>query len=549
MVVLLIGIMSVVRIFPWGFLSVRNAENMTFAGRLAQFEIERWKNNAQNLPDGVLPIDNTPDANILWDQYPGPLIKQEPGNDNATTFRRIIGETTRIPFGGWANTVAMGGSRYLLAFAPIADPTKVAVRGGNLSRRLLDSDDKMNMPAWRDLRSSQYAIDYEAHKICFPEAGESRMYYLNLSWWEIGPNGQVLRTATDIPIDVPAHTREWIDILDKATAIDGANFISIESYSDTASRGFRQLQPGETFSSDPYEYVLADTVMGIILFNPGGYLQKEFGKCLEARIDYDILDLQIIHEDKRIPAPVGTDDPRCRVRLTLPRIKQIGESVEIDGSIYQGMQLTSDPDKRLEILAVDLETTLPFEIPGGTGGWIEYKDGIINLPPKADLIDPFNNEVVDHDIPLEGRNIRFFYKAEGDWSVQFMKAFSQYERANDQSALIYNTYKIQQDSEKIWFAACNGNCTISVDYEYTDNGEPRKVVGECHKTSDVLMANPFGDTSPTGLIEYTYIDLKHIPDRIYAVRGASVKARVIWRESERWRNVDLDSILTRKQAE
>lgn len=96
MVILFVGILTVISLFPPGFLSVRRAENLTFAGRLAQYEIERWKNNVDNLPDGILPVDAA--GNVLSNLFPGPPVS----DDNALMFRRIVGETTRIPFGGWS---------------------------------------------------------------------------------------------------------------------------------------------------------------------------------------------------------------------------------------------------------------------------------------------------------------------------------------------------------------------------------------------------------------------------------------------------------------
>jgi hypothetical protein len=147
-------------------------------------------------------------------------------------------------------------------------------------------------------------------------------------------------------------------------------------------------------------------------------------------------------------------------------------------------------------------------------------------------------------VPSAGRNIRFFYKAEGDWSLQFQKAYSQYERDSGSGSLTYRTYTIDPaDPKRLWFAACNMCSTIAVDYEYLDQAsqQTRKVVGESHKTSDVLLDH--------GGQKCTYIDLNNPPTRIFSVNGVSAKARVTWRDSERWRYVDLDTIIVRKQAD
>ena len=55
MLILLIGIMTVIQMFPTGFGVVKAGESRTIATKLAQQELERWKNMSQNLPDGILP--------------------------------------------------------------------------------------------------------------------------------------------------------------------------------------------------------------------------------------------------------------------------------------------------------------------------------------------------------------------------------------------------------------------------------------------------------------------------------------------------------------
>lgn len=532
MVVLLVGILTIVRLFPPGFRSVRHAESTTFASRLAQYELERWKNNPENLPDGILPIDIN--GTILDNLSPIPPID----NTNVSSFRRIIGETARIPFGGWS-TEPTSGSYYMLAFSPIdtSPGHPLAVRGGELSRRIFDSSDTMGSPPWSVLRSYQYGVDYgqsgDMPEFCFPHSDQERIYYLSCSWWELSGTEPVLRSATSLKVYV-FPSSEWIPLnqifVDSGMTVP-PNFIGIDPYSDTVSRGFNDvtLMPG--FSPDPYEFKLIDPVLGIIAFNPLGYAQTEFGRRLQAKIDYDILDLQIIHEDKRVSNSASAP---YRVRLTLNRIKQIGVTLEVDGNPYKGIYPPPKPDdEQVDILAVDLETTLPIAI---DRSWVNYRDGIVDLPNEITV--GFSGSTFT--ISPMGRNIRFFYKAEGDWSLQFQKAYSLYEREQDEVPLTYRTYTIDANPShlnRLWFAACNTCCTIAVDYEYNDNGNMRKVVGESHKTSDMLVGGR------------TYLDLNNTPTRIFSVNGVSAKARVAWRDSERWRHVDLDTILTRRQSD
>ncbi|MEN6520643.1 MAG: hypothetical protein ABFD46_05765 [Armatimonadota bacterium] len=532
LVVLVTGILTVVNVYPPGFRSVRHAECVTLAGRLAQFEMERWKNNSENLPDGVLPIDES--GVILNDRFPGPPVD----DDNATCFRRIIGETVRIPFGGWANG-PLSGSVYILSFSPI-DTThgEVVIKGSNLSRRVLDSDD--NTEPWRFLRSYQYAIDYDNLAICFRESSQTHLYYLSCSWWETptGSKNPCLRTVTNIKIEVPGGTEGWINfgpvIQDKIS--EGASYAGIDRYSETVARGFTEVT---SWSSDPYEYMMVNSLLGIISFNPIGYSQKEFGRPLKARIDYDILDPQIIHEDKRVP----TNQP-YRVHMTLNRIKESGVSLEINGDTYNGLNpafSTTDDEGNTyapDMIAIDLESGRQIAF---NTKWIDYKSGTVDLPEDIELFRP-DNSGTDNISPA-GRNIRFYYKAESDWSLQFQKAYVQYDRDYSSGQLDYKSYAINESSkpQRLWFATCNAGHTVSIDYEYTLNGQTRRVLGECHKTSDSLL--------DYGGVDSTYIDLNNEPTRIYSVNGVSVRARVIWRETEKWRHVDLDSIIAKKATD
>src|SRR5947208_16810799 len=56
LVLLLVGILSVIRLFPGGFLINQRTEQETLAGRLASQEMNRFSNAVQNLMDGIVPV-------------------------------------------------------------------------------------------------------------------------------------------------------------------------------------------------------------------------------------------------------------------------------------------------------------------------------------------------------------------------------------------------------------------------------------------------------------------------------------------------------------
>src|SRR5262249_17885373 len=56
MVLLLIGIFSLIRLFPPGFLVNKQTEAATLAGRLAKQEQDRFVNNATGLMEAIVPV-------------------------------------------------------------------------------------------------------------------------------------------------------------------------------------------------------------------------------------------------------------------------------------------------------------------------------------------------------------------------------------------------------------------------------------------------------------------------------------------------------------
>src|SRR5205085_9694371 len=56
LVLLLVGILSVIRLFPGGFLANRRSEEQTLASRLSKQEMDRFANSVSNLMDGIVPV-------------------------------------------------------------------------------------------------------------------------------------------------------------------------------------------------------------------------------------------------------------------------------------------------------------------------------------------------------------------------------------------------------------------------------------------------------------------------------------------------------------
>lgn len=575
-VVFLIGIVSVLRLFPGGFLSMRHTENATLANRLAQTEIERWEGKIENLPSGILPWGKLPTDTtyrILTDIDPTNLEDPIPPGgyyfSDVNKFRRIESESTVIPVPSSANWNA--GSIYVLGFSPIAydanDPKSVVIYGGELRRRPLPRNlDELQLKQY-----SEYAIDYSGALLYLkPLPLKDRWFQITYSYWE-ETSGMVLYPAVGVHVYVPAATDPEMDKGYEVIQIPppggpfGSGFNGIDEGSDSLHREFDELQASGSWSLiDPYEFKVTDTIGGVIAFNPLGYRFEEFtvrGKeLLTAHIDYNVLDWHIIREERKLP-DVFHSAADQDVKLTLRFIKKSGETMEADGTTYGGLA----PDFGLthDVLAMDVETgTVYTQDQVGPSGnpvfVVNYKDGIVRFDPA--FVDEYLNDPTKTS-PFQGKTFRIYYRAEGDWGLQVFKAYDVYRRSYSYTLpLNHRQYYLDDYLDAgghkiyIYFPHCYAGCAVAVDYSYrlNSNDPDRFITGESYRISD--------DTGTSG---FCYIDLLaklhevHGEDakiefrNIAKVYGVSIGARVIWHETGRrlqvgaWRKASLQTYLTK----
>lgn len=589
-VVFLIGIVSVLRLFPGGFLSMRHTENATLANRLAQTEIERWEGKIENLPSGILPWGLAPtDAtySILTDIDPSNLEDPIPPGgyyfSDVNKFRRIESESTVIPVPSSANWNA--GSIYVLGFSPIAydanDARSVIIYGGELRRRPLPRNlDELQLKQY-----SEYAIDYnDALLYLKPLPLKERWFNITYSYWE-KTSGMVLYPAVGVRVHVLAATDPEMDkgyqivnVPDPASPnpnnpnpVSGVTgFHSVDQGSDSLHREFDELGASATWSlTDPYEFKVTDTIGGVIAFNPLGYRFEEFtvrGKeLLTAHIDYNVLDWHIIREERKLP-DVFHSAADQDVKLTLRFVKKNGETLEADGTTYGGLA----PDFGLthDVLAMDVETGVVYsetsviaDPSSPTNGelvfQVNYKEGIIRFDPA--FVDVHNNDPTAVS-SFQGKTFRIYYRAEGDWGLQVFKAYDVYRRSYTLTLPLNNLqyyFDATAGIGKIYFPRCYAGCAVAVDYSYRLNpSDPKEqdrfITGETYKISE-----------STGNNGYCYIDLLAKLQEVHGqnanvefrniakVYGVSIGARVIWHETGRrlqvgaWRKASLQTYLTK----
>jgi type II secretory pathway pseudopilin PulG len=606
MTILLIGIFALVRVFPYGFTSILYGRNVSMAQALARGVIEVARAQAEQMPEAVVafnPITLTVFPNLPVNQELTPY-QPNPGQAPDTRFsdvnkvRRVLGETTKIPAptttslympADGSTGQRLPVSVYFLNFSPIysADVTRsglggVYVYAGNpLNRVVLNGPPDDEQTAEMDANS--YGIDYGNATLYFRPVDFPRRFKVEYSFTvQSGANGFIRDQARpDTCIFIPPNVREYDLRQAHRDQPPDCVFIPMPAGArlgldeDRLFRAFDRLGPNEPFSNgDPYQFRVLNSIVGVIGFNPLGATIRPPGtnsRGILARVDYDVDDWHIIHEDRVVPF-----SPPHSVKLTLNDIAHIGDVDEYQET-YTSL-IKSYPDRpslnantdQVDMLVVDLDTGLTLDSrtlqrpddPQANGsnlnGTINYQDGIVRFNDAVQWTTPAGIGPAPGPIPVGGKRVRIYYRTGQDWAVQFTKAFNEYVRENDVTDLGYREYA-PGTAGYVFFPIQEHDFAVLVDYTWVHrvNGQDvvRTETGEYHQISD-----PAAPESPQNVADSPFpywwirVDAADRADavpnsiRIVRVRGVSVRARVIWREGNRWRKLDLDSYVSRDRS-
>ena len=343
-VVFLIGILAIAQIFPGGIKILVRTRNVSMAQALARAEIEALKSNPGLVPEAVLPVtyvnagffDPQTDPTKLINAYApsGTSISAtgqvpEAGRDwqlisGANSYRRIIGEThvisspralTTDPTSG----TAPFGSLLLVERGPIARdigvPTDtVHVYGRDMSYRLVrEASD------YAGLREYEFLVNNPttgAAEISFPAATAGE-YRVSLTAMVNNAGNLVRRPVFRSTVVVPATPVPGYVTLPVGSIPGvlggGETLVSVELTSVRIARRFVRIPNVTAFTVNaPFTYKLLNDRIGMLLLNPvlAGRYEERAGQSRRpyvARVDYDVRDWRILHEDFRITqsAPAG----------------------------------------------------------------------------------------------------------------------------------------------------------------------------------------------------------------------------------------------------
>lgn len=545
-VLLLIGVLAVVRIYPTGLDLIRHSSTRSLALRLAEEQMEQWKNRPSSLPDAIVALDPQGRWNALvnpnaefkteepaWQSPPtGEDVNHngrlDPGEDldgdgildpgkgfeqlESLLFRQIFREQAVIPSGGV----------YPLA-AGLPDPTRpveVTTRYHRSPR---------NSPAELSLTDDQhrYAINYASREVWFDnDTAADRAVWIDFTYidGQTGQRQQVLEephTLPRAPVGATAPTRT-ADLLGYSIPLPAGS--TIVPGSETVRR---RLMPG---SGAPYRFNLRPE-LGVVEFAP-----ENAG--LPVEVSYTALDWRIIQEEKTVQQ-VG---PEWVIYTTLPFILNRQEDPR-----YGGLDGTGNwPD--IQIVDVRNPRAIGFD-PAAT----HYRSGRIVLTGNT----------------YAGQRVRVFYRSRDSWAVQPMKAAMTYVEDwrtagfDRQNPALTDYSPAQADPWRYRYGLVGGQLYLAfypsevgqavvVDYRYDDNPSdlipPVSVEGEMHLIPAPAdpSAHPLADP-----VQGMCLVRLHTPMQggrqftIDRVRGTSLRARVSWHEKALIKYIDLDTYLTR----
>ena len=646
LVILLIGILAVVRIFPPGFLSIAKTAEMTVADALNRQQLDAQK-RANNQMEAIYATDwnnnvlSTVLPSDISDVNASTLLGADPFYfSNVDKIRNIMGESFRVPV-PTSNTGLGYGAIYPLQFGPVENSfsgstDKILVYGTGLQRTAQSAVKTPGNPTGTAVlrNESEYAIDYDNMVIAFQPRliNASRpvayrqftvsydYYYLNTTTNTIGiqfqPNmydpTDSISTIITVPDVAPTVTGTvpppvWQPIFAGSYSPDpvvaagytgmalpsappiylngfppatNASFTyGIVRDSEEVSRKFRLALTGTTVeaggvptwsSQDPYEYAWysqqnpANTANpGILIFNPSGHNQVQVAsgvaQPLSARVDYRIFDNHVIRDDRNIPASAP-----YIVTLSVPFLKLGGDVLDNQNPLnnfnsalnpYNGLYrdpLNPTPDVIIynASTGVQVGTWTNLATPPGIGVLTKDATDTVPVDQKTGVLTLNQAQVESNN--LQSAPLRVMYRAQRDWGMQIQKATAHYREATAPTFVDFRHYYIGDGTTggatRIYFAPCDAGKTVEIGEFYsTTSSTPIRnqsfQITEDPTQFDTTVSPPLPYIDVTSITGGAGFSAVQTGRRVNNVQGISIKARVVWEDSLRWRHVDNDSVL------
>jgi len=478
-VILLVGILAVLQIFPRGFQILVLARKNAQATALARDEAERLKAMSDGIPEQILPLrfGGTEEVTLPSDLGPAGQVLLADGtledgggnnlgnwqiNTAANRYRRIVGEAHSLTAPrrvGLAGTEF--GSLVIPTFAPVDTNHPIFVNGNELAREAAIPED-LTQRGVTDLFDTRATLgDFvfvmggaaAEQYVYLPTGLTDRGYTLAMTAL-VNHNGQLVRrTFRNIPVAVlaatpGADTGEY-PLFRVSTAAAVATQLSggdtVGSVLPESVRVYRAFNNVVNFSADPFEYRILDAGRGLFLFNPAAY--SEYASIGGRRVpircsfDYSVADWRILRSDFRL-----SEADRSQYQLPIGNLRTHTQP-GADGRIQPGFDTFDATDASQAVNAsfltlMDLDTggTIVERDPGNAADQYVTVDKSLGVIRFRDLDAAAPRTQVDVRLPdgnirrfdVEGRAIRALYQGRDEWSVQVLKPATTYRQTTDQ---------------------------------------------------------------------------------------------------------------------
>ncbi|MFI5384861.1 MAG: hypothetical protein ACHQ50_01965 [Fimbriimonadales bacterium] len=586
MVVLLVGILAIVQVFPGGFRILSTTQKNSIATSLGRSVTEGLKNHADQMPDAITPVI------YIWngsqfvitkdpDRYPSDLgpsysvlgpdgVMYDAGANpignwqyltGANLGRRVQGEGKTIPTPRLIGPYY--GSLLNLQFAPLVyNPVYqnfFLVYGNDMTKRAGDpTADNIRV------RPTEYYInnDENGAATVFLPLNPSKAVSYRIEFTAYTDNAGNFRRLdiTDVVLGpfaagVGVQPVALSGLMAPGVTLDGIDFDSVKverMFDDLSALAPTDWGPDP---SDPYSFKLLSPQLGLVLFNPSGYNYIVRGpgsrrSPLLGRVSYDVFDWRIIHDEFRMPTTYPAE-----YRLALGGLKVIGEP-GVDGSPNQGIGIQA-PDYTGAMQNVDLVLQ-----DTDTGGLYVFQPGTTDPTKTSFLVnkslglitfldydnDPSNGTqmqlllpgaVTPTTVTVDGRSMRALYMAKGEWAAQVLKPSAVYHETWARPGIgeFYiggSTVGDGSSGSRVYFPKADAGRMVSLGEVYYTNAAGLEI-GPVQLTAS-LQAN-ITDGVMGG--QLPYIDVaQYFPDffafdysyasAVKSVKGSSVAVRVLW---------------------
>lgn len=534
-VVFLVGILAIAQIFPGGIKILNRSRNNSMAIGLLRSQQELLKSRPDVIPGEVVPIrmalilgNYVPVEDPTWlpTEYSPAVtailqngIALESGRawqlvSGANTTRKIIAETHKIPAPkllspDGTSVTAPFGSLCLLEFGPIDHvggvtlPGQLNVYGRDMYRRVAKS--ALDYQGMRDYEYGVAGMNSSVAEIAFPAAVAGN-YRVSLTATIVNAGATFTRRLNGQVVSIAATPGGYAVVPVSSPLIGvlaaGDNLISVEVDSLKIAHMYTQLAPATAFdANDLFQYKVLNGRIGELLFNP-----KLFGKYEEragatrqpyvARIDYDVRDWRILHEDFRISTSSPAGLPKV-LKLAVPSLRS--NSVPGTDGLYPPSHAaiiagSDSPNAGMEDVFVVNNTLVPgantvgadnmLIIDQATGG--QLLEQYLGQPTmKIDKsggnltlfdIDNDNTNGLTQAIAttdgavvltnVTGRAIRAYYMAREEWALQVTRSAAHYDFTYVPPAAaqyyVGGTGALNGQPTRIYFPAMDTNRKVSI---------------------------------------------------------------------------------------